>query len=113
MFKCSQFCVSLNEGKNFKISLELSFIPEPLTLLGTNWLVRFARILPNCRFSYAETWEAFNLLGQKILATIFVMKTGRKHKIPILKSRLQETDRSWTDSTEQYASKEECIKSSK
>ena len=41
------------------------------------------------------------------------MKTGRKHKIPILKSRLQETDRSWTDSTEQYASKEECIKSRK
>ena len=75
----------------------MSYIPEPLTLLGTNWLARFARILPNCRFSYAETWEVVNLLGQKILATIFVMKTGRKHKMLILKSRLQETDHGQTE----------------
>ena len=47
------------------------------------------------------------LSGQKTLAIIFVMKTGRKHN-KILWS--QETDRTWTDRTEQYASKEECIK---
>ena len=33
-----------------------------------------------CRFSYTGTWELVNLfVGQKILATIFVIKTGRKH----------------------------------
>ena len=33
-----------------------------------------------CPFSYAGIWELVNLFsGQKILTTIFVMKTGRKH----------------------------------
>ena len=33
-----------------------------------------------CRFSYAGTWELVNLfVGTKILAAIFVMRTGRKH----------------------------------
>ena len=50
--------------------------------------------------------ESICLSGQNNLATIFVMKTGRKQKI--LWS--QEIDRPWTDKTEQYASKEECIK---
>ena len=48
--------------------------------------------------------------GQKNLATIFIIKTGRKHN-KILWS--QETGSSWTDRTEQYASKEECIKRNK
>ena len=47
------------------------------------------------------------LSGQNILATIFTMKSVRKHR-KILKT--QETDRPWTDRTLQYASKEEFIK---
>ena len=46
--------------------------------------------------------------GQKILATIFVnIGIGQKHN-KILRS--QETDRPWIGRTEQYASKEDCIK---
>ena len=50
--------------------------------------------------------QSICLPGQKILATIFVMKTQQN----TLKSR-DEADRpSWADRTEKYASKEECIK---
>ena len=70
------------------------------------------KTINHCRFSYAGTWEIVNLFfGQKVLETIFIMKTwAENNKIPTLKSRLQETDRPWKDRTEQYASKEECIK---
>ena len=62
-----------------------------------------------CHFSYAGTWELVNLfVRKKSLATIFVnIGIGQKHN-KILCS--QETDRPWADRTEEYASKEKCIK---
>ena len=38
------------------------------------------------------------------------MKTDQKKKKNTHESRQQETGRSWTEKTEQYSSKQECIK---
>ena len=63
----------------------------------------------NCRFSYAGTWGLVNLfVGTKNFNYHICYEIiSRKHS-KILCS--QETDRPWTDGTEQYASEEECIK---
>ena len=63
-----------------------------------------------CRFSYAGTWELVNLfVGTKNFSYHICYENidGKYNKI----LRSQETDSPWrTDRTEQYASKEECIK---
>ena len=61
-----------------------------------------------CRFSCAGTWELVNLFLRTKNCSYHICyeNIGRKHN-KILWS--QDRDRPWTDRTEQYASKEECI----
>ena len=62
-----------------------------------------------CCISYAETWELLNLFAETKSFSYHICyeNIGRKHnKISTLKSR----DRPWADRSEQYASKEVCIK---
>ena len=64
-------------------------------------LIKILDSLVNCRFSYAANQElVIYLSGQKTLAAY--ENIGRKNS-KILTS--QETDKSWTDRTEQYAKK--------
>ena len=63
-----------------------------------------------CRFPYAGTWELVNLfVGTKNFSYHICYENIDRKYNKILRS--QETDSPWrTDRTEQYASKEECIK---
>ena len=68
-----------------------------------------------CRFSSAGTWELVNLfVGTKKISYHICYENRPKTKQNTLKSTDRQTDRQtdrpWTDKTEQYASKEECIK---
>ena len=79
----------------------------------TNFDVKFcisSKTVSYCRFSYAGTWGLVNLfVGTKTFSChIYYENISRKNsKIKILMS--QETDRPWTDRTEQNASKQDCI----
>ena len=64
-----------------------------------------------CRFSYAGTWELVNLfIGTKNSYHICYENIGRKHNKILWSQETDMTDHGGTDTTEQYASKEECIK---
>ena len=79
----------------------------------TNFDVKFcisSKTVFYCRFSYAGTWGLVNLfVGTKTFSChISYENIDRKNsKIKILMS--QETDRPWTDKTEQNASKQDFI----
>ena len=77
--------------------------------IQSEWGKKRTRITPNCRFSYTGTWELVDLfVGTKHFGYyICNEKIGRKNS-KILTS--QETDRPWTDRTEQYASNQGYIK---